>query len=45
MKLVGQNNGFAVYFDCDKQVYHLYKDGNILIAGKTKYSEVKTYLE
>lgn len=44
MKLVGKNNGFEIYFDCNKQYYSVYRDGRLIIDKKYKYSDVKSYL-
>ena len=45
MVLVGENKGFKVYFNTNKQEYIVYKDNISLIGGKYKFSEVKSYLE
>lgn len=45
MKLIGENKGFKIYFDCQNQVYNVYKDGEFLIGNKYKYSDVKCYLD
>lgn len=45
MFLVGENKGFEVYFNCEKQVYTVYKDDKFLIGNKYKFSEVKSYLD
>ena len=45
LKLVGNKNGFHVYFDCDNQVYTVFKDGKFLIGNKYKFSDVKSYLD
>jgi len=42
--LVGNNNGFAVYFDANKQTYKVFKDGKFLIGDKYRFSDVKSYL-
>ena len=44
MHLVKENRGYAVYFDCDKQEYSVYKDGKFFIGGKHRYSQVSTYV-
>ena len=44
-KLVGSNKGFDIYFHAKSQTYSVYKDNKFLIGGKTKYSEVKSYLD
>jgi len=43
-KLVSEKGDFKIYFDADKQTYSVHKDGKLLIDGKHKYSEVKTYV-
>jgi hypothetical protein len=43
MKLIGEHNGFKVYFDCTNQVYNVYKDEKFLIK-KYCYTDVKNYL-
>ena len=43
MKLIGEHNGFTVYFDCGNQVYNVFKDSKFLIS-KYSYSDVKNYL-
>ena len=45
MKLIAENKGFQIYFDCIKQVYIVFKDGNFLIGNKYKYSDVKCYVD
>ena len=44
MKIIGQNKGFTVVFDCTKQCYTVYKDDRLLITDKFKYSDVQSYL-
>ena len=41
---VGQKNGFEIKFDCNKQMYLVYKDGKLIIKDKYKYSDVKSYI-
>jgi len=43
-KLIAENKGFSIYFDCSKQLYNVYKDGKFLIGEKYKFSDVKPYL-
>ena len=43
--LIGENDGFEVYFDCYTQTYTVYKDKKFLIGTKYKFSDVKSYLE
>jgi hypothetical protein len=45
MKLIAENKGFEIYFDCNKQSYDVYKDNKYLIGNKYKYSDVKCYLD
>lgn len=45
MKLIAENKGFKVYFDCDKQVYSVYKDDKFFIGNKYRYIQVKSYLD
>jgi hypothetical protein len=45
MILVGENKGFQIYFDCNNQVYNVFKDSKFLIGKKYKYSDVKSYLD
>ena len=45
MKLIAENKGFKIYFDCIQQVYNVYKDDKFLIGNKCKYSEVKSYVD
>ena len=45
MKKIAENNGFEIYFDCDRQEYTVFKDGKFLIGNKYKYSDVKSYLD
>lgn len=42
--LVGEKNGFEIYFDCSKQTYSVYKDNKFVIGNKFKFSDVKTYI-
>lgn len=44
MNLIGERNGFKVYFDCNNQVYNVFKDDKFLIGNKYKFSDVKSYL-
>jgi hypothetical protein len=44
MKLIAENKGYKIYFDCTTQVYHVFKDGKFFIGGKCKYAEVKSYV-
>jgi hypothetical protein len=43
--LIGENKGFAIYFNCQTQEYSVFKDGKFLIGGKHKLSKVKHYLD
>ena len=43
--LIGENKGFAVYFNCQRQEYSVFKDGKFLIGGKKNFSQVKSYLD
>ncbi len=45
MVLIGENKGFKIYFDCNNQIYNVFKDDKFLIGGKYKYSQVKTYID
>lgn len=45
MFLVGENIGFAVYFNTEKQEYIVYKDKNLLVSNKYKFADVKSYLD
>ena len=45
LKLVAENNGFQVFFDCQQQSYSVFKDGKFLIGDKFKFSDVKTYID
>lgn len=45
MKLIAENKGFQIYFNCNTQAYSVYKDGQFLIGNKYKYSDVKIYLD
>lgn len=45
MKLIAENKGFQVYFNCNKQEYTVFKDGKFLIGNKFKYSDVKCYID
>jgi hypothetical protein len=45
MVVVGKNKGFEVRFNTESQTYFVFKDGNLLIGNKTKFSEVKSYLD
>ena len=45
MKLIAENKGFQIYFDCTKQVYNVYKDCLFLIGNKYRFREVKCYLD
>ena len=45
MVLVKENNGFAVYFDCNNQTYSVFKEGKLLIENKCKFIQVKSYIE
>ena len=45
MILVKENNGFAVYFDCNNQTYSVFKEGKLLIENKHKFSQVKSYID
>lgn len=47
MKLIDKNivKGIQIYFDCENQVYNVYKNGKFLVGNKYKFSEVKSYLD
>lgn len=45
MILVGENKGFKVYFNSNRQEYSVYKDGKLLVDNKDKFSQVKSYLD
>ncbi len=45
MKLVKENKGFQVFFNCSTQEYSVFKDGKFLIGKKYKYSQVKNYVD
>ena len=44
MKLIAENKGFSIYFDCSNQMYVVYKDEKFLIDKKYRYSDVKSYV-
>lgn len=43
-KFKGKNPDFTAEFDPNTQVYTVYKNSKILITGKTKFSQIKSYL-
>ena len=45
MKLISKNKGFEIYFNCQEQMYIVFKDNQFLIDNKYKYSDVKCYVE
>lgn len=44
MKIIGKNTDFVAIFDCDKQEYNVYYKNKFLIGGKSKYSDIESYL-
>jgi hypothetical protein len=42
--LVGQKDGFQVYFNPNSQTYSVYKDGKFLIGNKFKFSQVTIFV-
>ena len=44
MTLVGYKDGFEVWFNSNAQIYSVYKDNKFLLGGKTKFSEVESYI-
>lgn len=44
MTLVGYKDGFEVWFNANAQIYSVYKDNKFLLGGKTKFSEVESYI-
>lgn len=45
MKMVGQKGDYQVYFDAGRQEYDVWYKGRLLIHGKTRFREVRSYLE
>ena len=45
MHLVADNGRYQVYFDCTRQYYVVYYNGNVLVSHKYKFSDVKSYAE
>lgn len=45
MKLIASNKGFDVYFNANTQTYSVFKDARPIITGKSKFSDVKSYIE
>jgi hypothetical protein len=44
MELIGYKGAFEVWFNVSAQIYSVYKDNKFLIGGKTKFSEVASYI-
>jgi len=45
MKLIGTKGDYQVYFDVERQEYNVWYKGKVLIHGKSRYREVRSYLE
>jgi len=45
MITVGENKGFVIIFDCNKQMYLVYKDNRLLIKDKYRFCDVRCYLD
>ena len=45
MKLIGSKNGFDVYFNCDEQMYIVFKDNREIRKNIFKFINVRAYLD
>ena len=43
--ILAKDKNISIYFDCNNQVYNIYKDNKFLIGNKCKFSDVKSYLD
>ena len=42
--LVGEKNGFQIYWFCNVQYYQVYLNDKLIIDKKYKFSDVKSYI-
>ena len=42
---IGKDTAFKVVWNCSAQSYTVYKDNQVLVANKFKFSEVQPYLD
>lgn len=45
MKLIGHKGDYQVYFDAVRQEYEVRYKGKVLINGRSRFRDVRSYLE
>ena len=43
-RFTGKNPEITAIFDCQAQAYTVYKNGEVLISNKHKFSDIESYL-